>query len=502
MSGQPLPSVLRTQAIERPEVENDINTDLLFPVSFNQKSAKFVFDRKGILDSNSQLQIAQVVKDTANVGIDTKAFYPSSASAMCSISRAYLEIGGKRVSDLQDVAHYSTWERLHFSNEYKTGVAIPKQGGDDVFMGSASRTISANSATAIRSRGFEPPYGTIGRVSSEYATNSITSVNLGRQEADLTNSFTKDKRLLTSSALTTPTFSIGLSQLIPFLSGIQLPLFAIREEVSLHIVFNAPDNNNAFVLPATNANGTANNPATISSEIVEDKFLIMADYLFYPSQMAELTDDIMQRGGYDIPYLEVLEQQNYTSYTTGNFKNDYQIQVGGQKVKWVVVQKEKSSTALGFANYGNYNSVALREGVQYQFKIDSQNVYSLPIKNTALQKTEADAVKGIPLVMNHYLYSFDNQTDGTGTITADDYGLTDRLHNSIAQTTESGSQHWIGLKVENAFGIGQRISNQPIIYSEEGVCYAPDNGTSRKVRFWIGVHRMLNISNGIATIIE
>jgi hypothetical protein len=498
MSGQPLPSVLKTDTIERPEVRGDVNTDLLFPVAFNQSQAKFVFDRKGILDSNSQLQIAATVVETNGSGDILNAFYPTSVGAPALISRAFLEIGGKRVSDLQDLAHYTTWKRLHFSNEYRKGIAMPKQAGSDVFMGSAASSIAPNSATAIKARGFTAPYGTIGRVSSEYAAHTV-STPLGEQTANETYTKDRAKRLITTNPDTTPTFTIGLSQLIPFLIGVQLPLFAIREEVSLHIIFNEPKADIAFCVPQSGATGVPINKANCVSTIVEKKFLIMADYLFYPSMMAEIAEDIMSRGGYDIPYLEVLEQRNFTTYTTGAFTNDYQIQVGGKKVKFIVVQKEQQGLS---ANFGNYNSVALKEGMSYNFKIDSNNVYSLGISNTALQKTEADAVEGIPLVLNNYLYTFKGQTDGAGNIGLNDFGLTDRQYNTYSQTLEAGSQGWVGLKLENAFGQGQRISNQPIIYSERGTVSAPDNGSTRNVRFWIGTQRLLNISSGIATILE
>ena len=140
--------------------------------------------------------------------------------------------------------------------------------------------------------------------------------------------------------------------------------------------------------------------------------------------------------------------------------------------------------------------------MSYNFKIDSNNVYSLGVANTALQKTEADAVEGVPLVLNNYIYTFKGQTDGNGILNVNDFGLSDRLVNTYSQTLECGSQGWVGLKLENAFGQGQRISNQPIIYSERGQVFPADNNTSRNVRFWIGTQRLLNISSGIATILE
>lgn len=499
MSGQALPQVLKTDTIERPEVHGDVNTDLLFPVAFNQNQAKWVFDRKGILDSNSQLQIAATVKSSSAVpGNELQAVYPSSVGALSLIKRAFLEIGGKRISDLQDLAHYHTWKRLHFSNEYREGIAMPKQAGADVLMGSTARSIVNASATAKGSRGFGTPYGQIGRKSSEYATN-LDTVPVGVQSADNTDSTDKPKRFITDNDATTPTFTIGLSQLIPFLIGVQLPLFAIREEVSLHIVFNDPVADHAFIVPQTDSGGVAITKADCKSSIVESKLLIISDYLFYPSMMAEISEDILSRGGYDIPYLEILEQQNFQTYQTGEFTHEYQIQVGGRKVKHIIVQKQKDENNTYF---GVYNSMALKHGHSHNFKIDSQNVYSLDVANTALQKTEADTVEGTPLVLSNYAYTFKGQVDDVGVLGQNDFGITDRRFNSYPQTIECGSQGWVGLKLSNIYGQGLQISNQPIIYRESGIVAPPDNFSTRNIRFFIGIHRLLNISNGLVTMLE
>ena len=137
-SGRGLPSVLKTQTYERPE-NQDITTDILYPVSINQSQAKFVFDRKGVLDSNSQIVIRQTCNQVG--AAEQECYLPTSTGALGMVSRAYLTIGGRRVSNLESVGHWGTWKRLHWSDEYKTGIANVKQGGADVFCGSASRAV-------------------------------------------------------------------------------------------------------------------------------------------------------------------------------------------------------------------------------------------------------------------------------------------------------------------------------------------------------------------------
>ena len=77
-SGRGLPSVLKTQTYERPE-NQDITTDILYPVSINQSQAKFVFDRKGVLDSNSQIVIRQTCNQVG--AAEQECYLPTSTGA-------------------------------------------------------------------------------------------------------------------------------------------------------------------------------------------------------------------------------------------------------------------------------------------------------------------------------------------------------------------------------------------------------------------------------------
>lgn len=500
-----LPPVLRASNLERP-VNQDVNTDILFPTQINETRCRFQLDNKGVLDSNSQIQLAQIVVNSAAAGTDTNSVYPTSTGALALIKRAFLEIGGRRVSDLQDVGHWATWKRLHMSNEYKKGIVQPKQAGNDVFVGSAARNISANNAVAIKARGFNAPYGTLGRESSEFAIDSATGV----QSAAASDVSDSPSRRITADELTTPTMSVGLGQIIPLLSGgVQLPLFAIREPVSIVIEWADRSFGHRFYPAATDAAGNPVNAANCTSTLVTDKIFMCIDYLFYPSMMMELTDEIMNKGGYDVPYTEELVQNGMliTGAADTAFNQTYQLAMGGKKVKHIVVQKELvDGNNESILNLGRYNSLAFRLGEEIQLNIDSNNWYSNPISNGSLQKHEADMVEGVPMQLCDYRYSFFNQVDAGGAFTGVSRGLSERLVNGYENQAECGSQHWIGIKLENSFGQGMRMSNLPMLYttkSKAGIGLAPDDqDQQRRMRFFVGVQKVMNISQGIVTQIE
>jgi hypothetical protein len=519
MSSQ-LPDVLKVGALKRP-VNQVCSTDLLQPTTFSQTFCKFVLDKKGILDSNSQLNISQVVVNSDRPTTDTKSFYPTATGALALISRAYLTIGGREVSDLRDCGHFNTWRRLHYSNEYRKGVAMPHQSGNDVYVGSAGSVINpyTTTASAKRQRGFDNPAGTIGRESSEYANNYNVSApafnQLGNQVPSYTNQEDKPKRLIPFEASRTPSQLIALSQLFPVLIDFQLPLAFIEGEVALNLEFSPDTWGHRFMFNRFDASNAANNKDNLKSTIIEaDTFLVM-DTLFYPDLMGDIQEQIYSRGGYSVPYDDVITQRNYLQYSEseGITQKDLQIPLAQKRVKRIVVQKSHDLVGVVQSQpCGYYNSQALRTGEEYNFRVDSKNVYSMPLKNVALQRAEADLTEGIPLVENSAIYSFFNQADqATGQIaTNNDYNLTRRLCNSHIQSNEAGIQFWKGLKLENAFGQGHLMGIQPVIYTEKAKLTQYDDGTgttpnrqaSRDVRFFCYYQRILNINNGLAEVID
>ena len=493
-SGRGLPSVLRTQTYERPE-RQDINTDILYPVSINQNSVKFVFNRTGVLDSNSQINLRQTCNQI--LGAEQSCVLPTATGALAMIERAYLTIGGRRVSTLERVGHYSTWKRLHWSQEYKEGIAKSKQGGDDCFYGSASRVIEAiapPSLTKVNARGFASPYGQLGRRSNEYAKTPLD----GTMNATETDRQTLLSRVITSDPTTSPDMACTISQFIPFLKGVQLPLFAIREEVALVIEFAPNTFGHRFVVPQA----TAANEANIFSTIVTSEVYLMVDYLYFPDQLQMLTEEMMQGGGYDIEYDEIQVIENTeNALVAGQTAVDIQLPLGGKKVKSVVMQQQRVDGAHAvYPNIGLYTSVALGLGQSMNLWIDSTPFYNKNITNQSLMLQEANEVEGVPLQLPDYKWCWTNQVNNVGALSKP--GLSDRLFNGYANSEEIATSQFLGVKLENAAGQGIRISNLPMIWKREATVAAGDAGRQFLLRFFIKTQRLLNISNGIVHMIE
>jgi len=509
-----LPDVLKVTPLKRP-INQECSTDILQPTTFSQTSCKFVLPNVGILDANSQLHLSQIVTDSAAPTTDTKAFYPSTTGACAMVQRCFLTIGGKEVCDVRDVNQYINWKRHHYSNEYKKGVAMVHQAGNDVYMGSAGLVNSVDyTAREKAARGFLPPYGVIGRESSEYAFVDVTAgAAFATQSNTRVNTEDKEKRLIPYQASRTPGMLISLAQIIPLLIGVQLPLFAIEQEVAIIIEWAPPTWGHRFMFNGINAAGDPIVKTDLTSTIVEEDVFLVMDTLFYPSLMADIKEQIFSRGGYSIGFDDIITQSNYLQYkeVEGVSTHDFQVPLSGKRVKKIIVQKQAEQEQIVEAlNCGFYNSVALRTGEEYNFRIDNNNVYSIPIKNTALQRQEADAVEGIPLAMNSNVYSYKNNVLPTGNIPANGATITPRLLNSHIQSNEIGSQHYLGLKIENAFGQGHLMGIHPLIYTEKGLLTrfdggegtTPDRTSSRVVRFFAVYQKIMNINNGIVETID
>tara|TARA_R110000737_G_scaffold350392_1_gene389264 strand:- start:3130 stop:4671 length:1542 start_codon:yes stop_codon:yes gene_type:complete len=510
-----LPDVLKVAPLNRP-VDQECSTDILQPTTISQSQCRFVLPNVGILDANSQLHVSQIVVNSANQSTDSNSYYPSTVGACALISRCYLTIGGAEICDVRDVNQFINWKRHHYSNEYKRGTAMPHQAGNDVYMGSAGLVDALVTDQQKKSRGFLPPFGTIGKETSEYGfqDNTASAGFATQQNADINNT-DKPKRLIPYEASRAPGMLIALAQLIPLLVGVQLPLFAIQQEVSIVIEWSPDTWGHRFMFSKFDASlvPAAVDKKNLKSTIVEDEVFLVMDTLLYPSLMDQIKDQIMSRGGYSIGFDDVITQSNFVQYdqSKGDSTYEFQIPLASRRVKRLIVQKQvELDTVVETLPAGYYNSVALRLGESYNFRIDNNNVYSVPLSNTSLQRSETDLVEGVPMVLSSNLYSFKNTVDSTGATPADGDNITKRESNTHAMSADAGSQHYIGLKIENSFGQGHLMGIHPVIYTERSSLTGFDVGTgttpnvksNRVVRFFAVYQKVMNINNGLVEVIS
>ena len=454
-------------------VNQRIETDILYPVSFSEKSTKFVFDKKGILDANSQLQIKLLVPEQAGP-VASQAFLPLNTGISSVVSRAWLEIGGRRVSTLESVGDFNTFLNTSYNSDYKEQILKAKEGylGN---VGPASK-VGAN---------------IVGRIGNKPLENATTGGSY--------------KLTSTSSS---PTWSLSLSRLIPMLKDFQLPLFAIDQEVSLVVEWTTRQLDGRYCL--------ATGEAEVASTIDRDSCVIMADYLFYPMEMDDIAMKIGSGVGYSHIYDEVITIES-TESPTGTDPGvglslpatfSHNLALAGKTLKGVVCQAVKVPNALCGVYVSNDDQIE----DSYNFTIDSRPLYANDIRNSSSKYKEVSSILERPLNINCWEYSFINQVDDDGLFVVAESGFTDFTYEGTTQQERTACQNWTGMSLSSdSLGIsGRKMSNLPIIFRRNRNIMnenaypsgTPDFNTPVLMRFFCITSRVLIMKDGQTTIVQ
>ena len=477
-----LPDILRPSALDRPANQR-LNTSILYPVISNQKQLVFVFPRNGILDSNSRLNLKL---NMSNLAGGDDVCVPQSLGCSAWLKRCYLSVGGRVVSNLTDANAYNLWERLHQSPDYRDGILLPTQGGRDTFVGSDERAYPK-----------AQNWGTLGRRdrAGEHTTLPAVNVNPDNESQQI------DAR--PSGSAGNPEYSVPLSQICPLLRGLQLPLFAINQDVSLTIEF-AGDGTQPNDLGVRYVNNDTPVGAGGTSAFDLPKCYVMMDSLYYDGQMEAVAEQVGSKEGYNVYFDEILTQLDTEVWVAGTpSTHTHHIQVSGKKVKNLIFQNA-GQTLL---NAGTFNSQAPIRGVEYNASVDSVPVYTENLTNPALQFSETDALDGKGLSLPSWRYSYTGQTNVARTDNPVAMrGFTDREYNEHSQQEESGSQFWTGIRFENADGEGKVMSSLPIVLTRKLDPQALTGGGSENrtnvLRTFITTQRLLNVGSGGVSLVE
>ena len=229
-----------------------VETDLLEPVVFNQGSAtsdgftRFTLQNKGFLHSHSKLFISV----QAAAGNSNAYFNPSTGIGQI-IKKAVLKIGNKTLNEV------SQWDGLF----------------------AAKSTLIKNEINVERE------FYTTGRgMNHEFIYNASSDTQAAKYGLD--NGYEYDKGALTTDLFTpkwaqmdgdapneSPTFSVDLSDLFPFLKTNQLPLYMISEPINIELTF--------YPTVGKRLQQLAGEPPTTESLIRREDLKFCADYVFY-----------------------------------------------------------------------------------------------------------------------------------------------------------------------------------------------------------------------------
>jgi len=506
----PLPDLLRTKPLDRP-MNQVYTTEVLRPVNFSQNGARFIISPNGLWSAeSSQLIFRMTLADAAGDPVAGSNTYPSSCGGVSIISRSYVEIGGRRISSLENTASYLTFRRLHYSPDYKKQVMTPKQCGDDTFYGSGPRAQPIQPDTADVAVG---GWGSVGRKPSSLTDPLVTGLDsdvpvrykLGsRVNVGTTTLVDADANNLTVEC----SINIG-QQLIPFLRGLQLPVFAIKEQVSLVVEFSQD-------LTGVQDGGgyrwvgeEGTTPAVVVSHIDQDSFMVASDHLMFPGAMESIAEVIQGPKGYNVTFDEVIQSVVNEAGAVGPHSYSHQLGLGGKLVKSIVVQERqmnRDGQSLGEKMYlGQYHSDAFAEPSTYNFQVDSVPYYALAIRNESTKYSEASHIDRVPLQMPMCQYALSpNQTDDNDAAQELLSGFTARLYQGERQSAvDTGSQHWTGVDFTNSEGVGRRMSNVPVLLNRDYVAAAGvESDGNCEVRTYTTTSRVCHLKNGLVNIVE
>ena len=272
----------------------DVETSVLEPVVHSDTFCRFVFQNKGILHSHSKIEIGLN-------NMTAESIFPLGVGVYSLIDRVALKMGTKTICEIEDFAHWYAYKSTFVANEnnkerelYQNGRAIahapqyedaladkgPVQGGGESDTLAQSIGIDWGRDYKDNRNGGNPePDGNM-------ILRPLDFMNLQQQATAKANDVATTQ--LPEDA---PLFQLSLSELCPFLKMNQLPLYMIKEQVSLELNFTPAKGTNQETAESRRVvqvrGYDASTPAPAVPTINTTKTRLIADYLYFPQEMME-----------------------------------------------------------------------------------------------------------------------------------------------------------------------------------------------------------------------
>ena len=282
-----IPDLLKIGSIQS-NVQMSVDTDVLDPVVQNSRFIRYVLQNKGILHSHSKLQFGY----SSPVGED--GWLPINIGIGSLIQRATLRIGNQTISEVDDWANFQHYKSQFMSSEsmrerlpYLTGQMMSKKVAynieGDQWSSADPPTLIANVSGGGSSGGKDgaaPTSQSHGLVvdSGRSFYSPPGAYQAARPATEMPPYMNTYKDTVDGVYTDTPTWQIALSDLFPFLKTNQLPLYMMKEQISLELVLTEPS--------AKGRGWVASGGAAATSFALDTtKTKMFADYQYYPQEM-------------------------------------------------------------------------------------------------------------------------------------------------------------------------------------------------------------------------
>ena len=463
-----LPSVLKIQPMSTIQSMN-IETNQLDPVVINQSFARFVMERKGILDVGSTFTFS--VHPTDPTG-NNACFLPVKTGIHSLIKRAVLKVGTKIIATTDDYAYYQTIKRAFKTNEEKSQKDLVKVGSCDVMEPN-------NQGTGL------------------YQMKSVVYSTAGTGLID-------PSVRLTTSETECPIFSIKLSELFPMMKNIQLPLYLLADNVSVELSFTQQPAGTTGKI-ALFSNGYAGGTGI---KVGTENCKFLADYLTYENERMDQTARlVMSDTGLVLPYEDIqLTSSNIppivpnpvgTNVVAQQVNRD--LGLSGRNVRSILVHDHKNITN---PLVGVYSADAYDVPDAYNWRINDKLVYSRDVINEARKSNQLSEVFSTNINCLNAEYSVDVLTDKLQPHQPKNQNLViNNTTQGVDQQEVQGTCHFEGVDLSvsplNIPGAGMKVGQKPIEHLRTIYRTAsPGENDARELRYFALVERLLTIKGG------
>lgn len=452
-----VPEIVRIGSIPT-NMTMDVDSDILEPVVKSQSFIRYVLDNKGLLHSNSKLIFSMTQSGHG------QRFFPLGIGAMSLIERATLKVGTKEINSIQDWNHYQGYRSTFVSPEnmkeremFTTGRCL---GYDFEYKNNASleSNTEADKYQIDCGRQAKVTYATVGTDTSETPLPSLLRLD---KEAE---------------------FQINLSDLFPFLKMNQLPLYMIKEQISIELRLSPKD----LYQRMSRATGAA---ANREIDINLDKCKMIADYIFYPTEVMEAYS--RQNQNMTFTYMDYfLSKQGFSATTGTNVEQIRNIGGAGKIVTKTFVALSRDNEDEDFL-LNNFSSVSCSQATTFSgslvanLKYNGHFLYPIDRENNALHYHDVAQAEGSLPFVTRAEYSDENASDITGS----------KFETRIQTDSLTGKFFRQAYRLNRS----ERVNSRGIELFHTYKTLITGGYTQR---CWVESVKMANLSNGMMTIVD
>ena len=369
--------------------EQSIETDLLEPVVFNQGSStqdgfcRFTLQNKGFLHSHSKLFLSV----EAGTGVNSGYFNPTTGIGQV-VKKAVLKVGNKTLNEV------SSWDSLH---AVKSSL-IKNENNVEREMYSSGRFMNHKFQYADGSKDVATRY----ELDNGYEYNGD---HPGECNVPIWAEMDTDHKE------DSPTYSIDLSDLFPFLKVNQLPLYIINEPINIEITFY-PTTGDRMQIDANDDSGS-------EALIRRSDLKFCADYVFFgqSDEMERWANANKDLSFSFVDYRLVETTISATSLGSGIIRN---LGMANRVVPRIItLLSDSAKTETDLLTRANsiapsVNASGVLGDIKYNVRYNDRYEYTSDIDNTARLFSVLTDSEGVPFISRSE-FSHERDTIGAST---------------------------------------------------------------------------------------